>query len=206
MPFGMWTWGNPQNHISDEGLDPSSERDIFMTGHTVTCQNMSGGRHIQTSTQGICNSRAGKIMQDLYRPSASIHRLLLRFASRHWTGNDLQEDPTTLGSEPLNRIWKPLNIGPSYVWKKSASREHWRSVGDTATLKKSMPLRERRILYTGAEFSLVGVMWTRRNSICPTCDGMIAGDSARARRLHIPTDGDCRHCLSPCSPECHGPN
>ena len=34
---------------------------------------------------------------------------------------------------------RPLNIGPSYVWKKAASREHWRSIVDTATPKKSMP-------------------------------------------------------------------
>jgi len=32
-----------------------------------------------------------------------------------------------------------LNIGPSYAWKKAASREQWRSTVDTATLKKSMP-------------------------------------------------------------------
>jgi len=31
-------------------------------------------------------------------------QLLLRIASLHQTGNDLQEDPTTRGSEPLNRI------------------------------------------------------------------------------------------------------
>ena len=30
-------------------------------------------------------------------------QLLVRFASIHQTGNDLQEDPTTRGSEPLNR-------------------------------------------------------------------------------------------------------
>jgi len=34
-----------------------------------------------------------------------IVQLLLRFTSLHQTGNDLQEDPTTRGSEPLNRIW-----------------------------------------------------------------------------------------------------
>ena len=32
---------------------------------------------------------------------------------------------------------RPLNIGPAYAWKKAASREHWRSIVDTATLKKS---------------------------------------------------------------------
>jgi len=31
-------------------------------------------------------------------------QLLLRFASLYQTGNDLQEDPTTRGSEPLNQI------------------------------------------------------------------------------------------------------
>ena len=34
---------------------------------------------------------------------------------------------------------RPLNIGPFYAWKKAASREHQRSIVDTATLKKSMP-------------------------------------------------------------------
>ena len=34
---------------------------------------------------------------------------------------------------------RPLNIGPSYAWKKAASREHWRSIVDAATIKKSMP-------------------------------------------------------------------
>jgi len=34
---------------------------------------------------------------------------------------------------------RPLNIGPSYAWKKAASREHWRSIEDTATLKNSVP-------------------------------------------------------------------
>ena len=33
---------------------------------------------------------------------------------------------------------RPLNIGPSYPWKKPATRERWRSIVDTATLKKSM--------------------------------------------------------------------
>jgi len=41
---------------------------------------------------------------------------------------------------------RPLNIGPSYVWKKAASREHWRSTVDTATLNRSMLSRERKKL------------------------------------------------------------
>ena len=32
-------------------------------------------------------------------------QLLLWFTSLHQTGTDLQEDPTTRGSEPLNQIW-----------------------------------------------------------------------------------------------------
>ena len=38
---------------------------------------------------------------------------------------------------------RPLNIGASTAWKMTASREHWRSIVDTATLKKSMRRRER---------------------------------------------------------------
>ena len=37
----------------------------------------------------------------------------------------------------------PLNMGPSYAWKKAASREHWRSIVDTATLKKNSMLWRR---------------------------------------------------------------
>ena len=42
---------------------------------------------------------------------------------------------------------RPLNIGPSYAWKKAGSREHWHSTVDRATLKKSMPRRERDKLH-----------------------------------------------------------
>ena len=38
---------------------------------------------------------------------------------------------------------RPLHIGPSYAWKKAASRAHWRSIVDTATLKKNMPWRQK---------------------------------------------------------------
>jgi len=34
---------------------------------------------------------------------------------------------------------RPLNIVPSYAWKKAASREHWRLTVDMAALRKSMP-------------------------------------------------------------------
>ena len=38
---------------------------------------------------------------------------------------------------------RPLNIGPSYVWKKAASREHWCLIVEMAMPKKSIPWRER---------------------------------------------------------------
>jgi len=41
---------------------------------------------------------------------------------------------------------RPQNIGPSYTWKKAASRTHWRSIVDTTMLKKSMPWRESMCL------------------------------------------------------------
>jgi len=65
-------------------------------------------------------------------------QLLLQFASLHQTGNNLQQDPTSRGSA-IESDLRPLNIGPSYEWKKAASREHWHSIVDTTTLKKSMP-------------------------------------------------------------------
>ena len=52
-------------------------------------------------------------------------QLLLRFTSLHQTGNDVQEDPTTRCSEPLNRVW-----------------DHWN------TAEKSMPWREERHVLT----------------------------------------------------------
>jgi len=42
---------------------------------------------------------------------------------------------------------RPVITGPSYAWKKAASREHWRSTVDMATLKKSMPWTWREIFY-----------------------------------------------------------
>ena len=38
---------------------------------------------------------------------------------------------------------KPLNISPSYMWKKLYSWEHWQSIVDMDMLKKSM--HEERI-------------------------------------------------------------
>ena len=62
-----------------------------------------------------CTSHAVLLMKTI------TVQLLLRFARLHQTGNDLQEDPTTRGSEPFNWIW---DSSPSYAWKKAASREH----------------------------------------------------------------------------------
>ena len=42
-----------------------------------------------------------------------------------------------------SETYEQLNLGPSYVWKKTAS-QYRSSTVDMATLKKSMPLRERR--------------------------------------------------------------
>ena len=41
---------------------------------------------------------------------------------------------------------RPLNIGPSNAWKKAASREHWRSIVDTAQEEYAMKRGERRHL------------------------------------------------------------
>ena len=38
---------------------------------------------------------------------------------------------------------RPLNIGPSYAWKKATFQEHLASIVDRATLKKSMPRADR---------------------------------------------------------------
>jgi len=38
--------------------------------------------------------------------------------------------------------WEREHFGPAYVWKKAASREHWRLIVDAATLKKRMPRRD----------------------------------------------------------------
>jgi len=44
---------------------------------------------------------------------------------------------------------RPLNIGPSYTWKKAASQEHWHLIVDMAILQKSVPLRERDMHLSG---------------------------------------------------------
>jgi len=76
-------------------------------------------------------------------------QLLVRFASFRQTGNDLQEDPTTRGAiRATESDLRPLNIGPSYAWKKAASREHRRSIVDTAMLKKSIIIIIIKGIYT----------------------------------------------------------
>ena len=75
-----------------------------------------------------CTSHAVLLMKTITVQS------LLWFASLHQTGNDLQEDPTTRDSEPVNRIW-----------------DHWTSV---------LPTRGRRqpLENTGVR------LWTRLRS------------------------------------------
>jgi len=67
-------------------------------------------------------------------------QLLLQFASFGQSGNDLQEDP----AEWLRAIesdLRPLDISPSYVWKRQPleNTQRWRSIVDTAALRNSMP-------------------------------------------------------------------
>jgi len=64
-------------------------------------------------------------------------------------GSRLSKPPSDWKRSPgrPNHTWRratesdlrPLNIGPSYAWKKAASREHWRSIVEAATIKKCMP-------------------------------------------------------------------
>jgi len=58
-------------------------------------------------------------------PDESHHRAVAAAAIHKLpqTGNDLQEDPTTW-LRVIESDLRPLNIGPSYEWKKAASREH----------------------------------------------------------------------------------
>ena len=65
-------------------------------------------------------------------------QLMLWFASLHQTGNNLQKDPTTCGSEPFNQIWDHWTS----VLPKQPLRKHWCSTVDMVTLKKSMRWRE----------------------------------------------------------------
>ena len=77
-----------------------------------------------------------------HRTQTITVQLLLWFSSLHQTGNNLQEDLTTRGSEPVESDLRPLNIDASYTWKKAISREDWHSIVDMAILKKSMLWRQ----------------------------------------------------------------
>ena len=79
-----------------------------------------------------------------WRPSACSCCCVLRFASLHQTGNEAPVRPNHTWLRAIELDLRPLNIGPSCAWKKAASQEHWRSIVDMATLKKSMSRRERR--------------------------------------------------------------
>ena len=64
----------------------------------------------------------------------------------------------TGNTQPANYTWlraiesdlRPLNIGPSYTWKKAASREHWRSIVDAQeeyVIKWLTERRDRTVLW-----------------------------------------------------------
>jgi len=55
-------------------------------------------------------------------------------APPHWKQPPGRPDHTWLTA--IASDLRPLNIGPSYAWKKAASRQHWRLIVDTAMLKK----------------------------------------------------------------------
>jgi len=88
----------------------------------------------------------------LLRSSAVYHQridavlLMKTIVHHHVVAAAIRKPPSDWKLPPRrpNHTWlkaieqdlKPLNIGPSDTWKKSASREHWRSIVDTATLNK----------------------------------------------------------------------
>jgi len=110
-------------------------------------------------------------------PDEDHHRTLA--AATHkppsdWKGPSGRPNQTWLRT--IESDLRPLNIGPSYAWKKAASRELWRSIVDTATLKKNMPRRqrERRECYPGPALVFFRAMLCIRGtshgpvSVCPS--------------------------------------
>jgi len=81
---------------------------------------VSGCRVLPNMVTERCLRFFGHITHSVPDETITV-QLLPWFTSLHQTGNDLQEDPTTWAYESDLR---PLNIGPSYVWNKAASREH----------------------------------------------------------------------------------
>jgi len=77
----------------------------------------------------------------VYHPQLTVIRHLLTFFT--WKPlSDWKRPPGRPNHTWLRAIEsypRPLNFGPSYPWKEAASREHWRSIVDTAMLKNSMP-------------------------------------------------------------------
>jgi len=57
-----------------------------------------------------------------------------------FVGSDTTGRPSHTWLRAIEADLKPLNIGLSFAWKKAISREIWRLVVDTATLKKSRPM------------------------------------------------------------------
>ena len=56
MPFGMWTWVGPSNHVLDGDPDPPLEGALLRAkmGQPRTCpgQDMSDGRYTQSDLAG----------------------------------------------------------------------------------------------------------------------------------------------------------
>jgi len=88
----------------------------------------------------------------LLRSSAVYHQridvvlLMKTIVHHHVVVAAIRKPPSDWKRPPgrPNHMWlkdiesdlRPLNIGPSYTWKKTASREHWRSIVNTAALNK----------------------------------------------------------------------
>lgn len=84
--------------------------------------------------------------------------LLVTFCNSMPCRVKMETTPRKTLSHTANSHWvwsSSLNIGP-YPWKNAFSREHWRSIVDTATHKKSMPWRER---YTTCNCCDAAVRW-----------------------------------------------
>ena len=49
---------------------------------------------------------------------------------------------------------RPLNLGPSYAWKKAASREHWRLIVDKATLLTRV--KNKKVKFSHTRYRALG--------------------------------------------------
>ena len=121
-------------------------------------------------------------------------QLLLWFASLHQTGNDLQEDWTTRGSETLSQIWDHCTF--LRMEEGSLLRTLWT---DTAMLQKNMPRREREVtsgclsvrrvmsIHSGSDVQLVcclmAINWLCLQCLCLQCFDAVGWAAGRASGL-----------------------